>query len=290
MNVLLVVHPGREGTIDAARLAVSAARAAGHHVRVVASPPSATSSLPEDLSVTDGPASGVGEVGPDDLIIAFGGDGTFLRAARLARDAGAAVIGVNTGRLGFLASIEPDDLGIALAHLLAGRYDTEARATLDARVFDADGSEQATLWALNEVAVEKVARQRLLRLDVTIGGTPFADVAADAVIVATSTGSTAYALSAGGPIVSPSLDAMLVVPVAPHSLFDRTVVAGPHDAVSITVAVDQDGALVSTDGLVPILVRPGGRVEVRGAGRPVYVARIGPSDFYGRVRRKFRLG
>jgi len=290
MNVLLVVHPGREGAIDAARRAVAAVRAAGSSVHVVASPPSATSALPEDLPLAEPGTSGAPVVDAKDLIIAFGGDGTFLRAARIARDPGAAVIGVNTGRLGFLASIEPDDLDAALAELLAGRYDTEPRATLDARVIDADGVEQATLWALNEVAVEKVARQRLLRLDVTIGGTPFADVAADAVIVATSTGSTAYALSAGGPIVSPSLDAMLVVPVAPHSLFDRTVVAGPADAVSITVADDQDGALVSTDGLVPILVRPGGRVEVRGAGRPVNVARIGPSDFYGRVRRKFRLG
>jgi NAD+ kinase len=290
MNVLLVVHPGREGAVEAARRAVVAVRAAGQVVRVVASPPSATSSLPSDLPVVELSAAGAASLEAEDLIIAFGGDGTFLRAARLARDPGVAVIGVNTGRLGFLASIEPDELEAALAELLALRYDTEPRATLDAKVFDADGSEQATLWALNEVAVEKVARQRLLRLDVAIGGTPFADVAADAVIVATSTGSTAYALSAGGPIVSPSLDAMLVVPVAPHSLFDRTVVAGPGDTVTITVADDQDGALVSTDGLVPILVRPGGWVEVRGGGRPVNVARIGPSDFYGRVRRKFRLG
>jgi NAD+ kinase len=290
MNVLLVVHPGREGAVEAARRAVVAVRAAGHVVRVAASPPSATSSLPSDLPVAELSAAGAASLEAEELIIAFGGDGTFLRAARLARDPGVAVIGVNTGRLGFLASIEPDELEAALAELLALRYDTEPRATLDAKVFDADGSEQATLWALNEVAVEKVARQRLLRLDVAIGGTPFADVAADAVIVATSTGSTAYALSAGGPIVSPSLDAMLVVPVAPHSLFDRTVVAGPGDTVTITVADDQDGALVSTDGLVPILVRPGGWVEVRGGGRPVNVARIGPSDFYGRVRRKFRLG
>jgi NAD+ kinase len=145
-------------------------------------------------------------------------------------------------------------------------------------------------WALNDVAVEKVARQRLVRLEVMIGTTPFASVAADAVIVATSTGSTAYALSAGGPIVNPSLDAMLIVPVAPHSLFDRTVVTDIGDLITVTVGEDQDGALVSTDGMAPIIVGPGGSVAVEGGARPVRVARMGRPDFFGRVRRTFRLG
>jgi len=129
-----------------------------------------------------------------------------------------------------------------------------------------------------------------VRLEVTIGATPFASVAADAVIIATSTGSTAYALSAGGPIVNPSLDAMLIVPVAPHSLFDRTVVTDLGDLVTVSVAGDQDGALVSTDGMGPTVVAPGGSVVIEGGARPVLVARIGEPDFFGRVRRTFRLG
>jgi NAD+ kinase len=123
-----------------------------------------------------------------------------------------------------------------------------------------------------------------------MGSTPFASIAADAVIIATSTGSTAYALSAGGPIVNPLLDAMLIVPVAPHSLFDRTVVTDLGDHVTVRVDEDQDGALVSTDGMEPVVVGPGGTVVVEGGARPVRVARIGAPDFFGRVRRTFRLG
>jgi NAD+ kinase len=145
-------------------------------------------------------------------------------------------------------------------------------------------------WALNDVAIEKVTRQRLVRLEVEIGATPFASIAADAVIVATSTGSTAYALSAGGPIVNPTLDAMLIVPVAPHSLFDRTVVTDLADVISVRVSDDQDGALVSTDGMDPTEIGPGGSAVVRGGARPVRVARLGGQAFFDRVRRTFRLG
>ena len=225
-----------------------------------------------------------------DLVVSFGGDGTFLRAARLARAADVPVVGVNAGRLGFLAEVDPDALDAALVVLLAGDWVEERRSTLEAILLDEVGRELGRLWALNDVAVEKAVRQRLVRLEVAIAGTPFASVAADAVIVATSTGSTAYALSAGGPIVDPRLDATLVVPVAPHSLFDRTVIAGPSDVVRIDLPEGQEGALVSADGLEPLHLPPGGAVEVRGGGRPVRLARVGPVDFFGRVRRTFRLG
>jgi NAD+ kinase len=286
MNVTLVVHQTRPAAVEVLRRAHVLIEAAGHRAHVVVADAS-------DGSATDPSAAGRdadGVVASAELVISFGGDGTFLRAARLARDADVPVIGVNVGRLGFLAEIDPEELDLALPLLLRGDAVLEQRSTLDARILDASGVLTDELWALNDVAVEKVARQRLVRLEVSIGATAFANVAADAVIVATSTGSTAYALSAGGPIVTPALDAVLVVPVAPHSLFDRTVVAHPSDTVTVRLADDQDGALVSVDGQDPRPLMPGGRVEVVGGTRPVKVARVGPPDFFGRVRRTFRLG
>jgi len=225
-----------------------------------------------------------------DLVVSFGGDGTFLRASRVARAADVPIVGVNVGRLGFLAEIDPAQLDAALTSLIDGDYVVEERSVLAVTVTEADGATRAVGWALNEVAIEKAARQRLVRLEVTIGATRLAAVAADAVIVATSTGSTAYALSAGGPIVNPRLDAMLIAPVAPHSLFDRTVVTDLDDTVTVRVDDDQDGAVVAMDGMDPVLLGPGGSVVVRGDARPVRVARLGAGEFFARVREKFRLG
>jgi NAD+ kinase len=290
MNVVLVVHQSRPAAVDAVRRARVLVEAAGHRAQVVVAdaidggPGSSGIELPGG-HVDVGRAMSTAE-----LVISFGGDGTFLRAARFARDADVPVVGVNVGRLGFLAEIDPEELELALPLLLRGDAALELRSTLEATILDASGQVTDRLWALNDVAIEKVARQRLVRLEVSIGSTPFANVAADAVIVATSTGSTAYALSAGGPIVTPALDATLVVPVAPHSLFDRTVIAHPSDLVTVRLLDDQDGALVSVDGQDPRLMEPGGRVEAVGGARPVKVARVGPPDFFGRVRRTFRLG
>jgi len=294
MRIDLVAHLARPGTIELVRTALRVLGAAGHacHLRVpegVASTP-----VPGDLGAVASPLSEddrlLDRSDDPDLVISLGGDGTFLRAARIARAADVPVIGVNVGRVGFLAEIDPKDLATVLPILAEGGYSLEDRSTLEVELRDREGGTISAGWALNDVAVEKVARQRLVRLEVAIGATPFASVAADAVIVATSTGSTAYALSAGGPIVNPTLHAMLIVPVAPHSLFDRTVVTDLGDVVTVTVAEDQDGALVSTDGMQPTVIPPGGCAIVRGGARPVRVARIGPPDFFGRVRRTFRLG
>jgi len=272
MRVALVVHPDRPRATEVAAEAEAIVLAAGHAAVVV------TADGP------DGPAPAA------DLVVSLGGDGTFLRAARLAREHDAPIVGVNVGRLGFLAEVDPSDLARDLGAILAGGGTVEPRPTLEATALDAAGTVISRAWALNEVAVEKVARERLVRLEVSIAGTPFASLAADALIVATATGSTAYALSAGGPIVAPTLDATLVVPVAPHSLFDRTVVARPEDVVRVDLPRDQDGGLVSADGTDAIHLPPGGAVEIRGGGRPVRMLRIGPADFFGRVRRTFRLG
>ena len=293
MRIELVAHLSRTGAVDVLHRTLSALDAAGHHCTLRIPEGVGSSPAPEGLAVATlpMPIDGGPDVGPDtDLVISLGGDGTFLRAARLARAAGVPVIGVNVGRVGFLAEIDPQDLEAALASLTSGSFVVEERSTLEVELRGADGTVKGGGWALNDVAVEKEARQRLVRLEIAIGSTPFATMAADAVIVATSTGSTAYALSAGGPIVNPTLDAMLIAPVAPHSLFDRTVVTDLADTVTITVGEDQDGALVTTDGMEPTLLGPGDAAVVRGGARAVRVARVGQGEFFARVRRTFRLG
>lgn len=284
MRIGLVVHAGRDASVAAASEAARTLR--DHGVDVVA-----TAGIVGDEPKVDGVPTRPPEHFADDLDLAmsFGGDGTFLRAAHLCRDAEVPVLGVNLGRLGFLAEVELDDVGPTLRAVAAGHWEVEERAGLQVDVRDAGGRSLGTGWALNEVAVEKTERQRLLLMDVHVDGTLFAKVPADALIVATSTGSTAYALSAGGPIVSPRLEATLIVPVAPHSLFDRTFVASPDEEIRIDLVEDQADALVSCDGRPPIRAAAGASVRVVGGGASVRLARVGVTDFPSLVRRKFGL-
>jgi len=287
VRIGLVVHAGRADSHDAALEAARALHELGVEVALtVGGDRSEASEELARLAPFVPPAEFAAEV---DLAISFGGDGTFLRAAHLCRDAGAPVLGVNLGRLGFLAEVERHDLGPALRAVAAGEHRIEERATLEMEVHGPDGTLLAADWALNEVAVEKTVRQRLLLVDVHLDGTFFARVPADALILATATGSTAYALSAGGPIVSPHVAATLVVPVAPHSLFDRTVLAAPEEVVRVELLEDQANGLVSCDGRDPVEVVPGSSVTVVATGRPVRLARVGLIDFPTLVRRKFGL-
>lgn len=289
MKVGLVVHAGRPASRE---VAVEAARTlADLDVEVVVTVGGEVTDdeVPGELAhlapIVD-PASFASGI---ELAISLGGDGTFLRAAHLCRDADVPVLGVNLGRLGFLAEVERHDLGPVLRAVAAGEYRIEDRATLTMEVHDGDGGFVASSWALNEVAVEKTVRQRLLLVDVYFDGTFFARVPADALLLATATGSTAYALSAGGPIVSPQVAATLVVPVAPHSLFDRTVVAGPEEVVRVELLEGQASGLASCDGRAPVALGPGATVTVVGGARPVRLARVGLIDFPTLVRRKFGL-
>lgn len=284
MRVGFVVHTGRD---SARRAAVrAAARLSDVGVQVVATPET-VADLAMDERVE--PFVPDGDPGAWDLAVSFGGDGTFLRAAHVTRDVGVPVLGVNLGRVGFLAEVEVGGLDDALDAIADGRFVVEERPTLVASVHDEDGEIRARDWALNDVAVEKTARQRLLLMEVEVAGTRFASVPADALVLATATGSTAYALSAGGPILSPRVAATLVTPVAPHSLFDRTIVCGPDEPVRVLIAPDQDPAVVSFDGREPYAVPAGGWVTATGDGRAVRLARVASVDFYGLVRRKFSL-
>jgi NAD+ kinase len=223
-----------------------------------------------------------------DLVVSLGGDGTLLRALGLVLTEQVPALGVNAGRLGFLAEVEPHGLGAALDAVWAGSYRVERRTSLAARVM-VGGREVAEDLAVNDVVLEKAARERLAHVAVRIGdGGPFARYAADGVMVASPTGSTAYSFSAGGPIVSPRLDAMLFTPIAPHMVFNRSLVLHPDEVVRLEVLPDNP-VIVSVDGRPARELPPGAVVEVRRGRHDALLVRIERSDFYRLVRSKFRL-
>lgn len=225
-----------------------------------------------------------------DVVLVFGGDGTFLRAAYLARDAGVPLLGVNLGRLGFLSECELPEVPPALDRLIAGDYQIEDRMTLSAAVHGADGEPLSESWALNDASVERRQPQRLIVLDVAIGATQLTSIPADALICASPTGSTAYAFSAGGPIVSPLVEALLLTPVAPHTLFDRTIVVDPTEVIRIRPgAGGRNTCVVSLDGRESQPVPSDGEVRVTRGATPVRMVRLNPFDFYDRIREKFGL-
>lgn len=279
----LVVHTGRDRAVDAARHAARLLAERG--VELVALREDDGLELGTEVTRVDRSAF----VDDTDVVLSFGGDGTFLRAAHRCRDAGVPVLGVNLGRIGFLAEIEVPLLEPAIERLVAGDYRVEDRDTIEATVTGPSGDVLGRAWALNDVSIEKTARQRLLLMDLWVAGEHFATVPADALVLATATGSTAYALSAGGPILSPHVAAMLVTPVAPHSLFDRTIVTAPDEVVHVTVLPDQAPAVLSVDGRDPLAVPAGGQVEATSSDVPVRVLRVDPPHFYDLVRRKFHL-
>lgn len=285
-TVGLVVHAGREVARTAARQAAEMIGVSGAQPVVVADDGWSQETLNrlsiEQRAPTDF-AKGL------DVIVVFGGDGTFLRAAWLARDCEVPLVGVNLGRLGFLTEIESDEMNDALARLLSGGYHIEERMTLAVSVHGATGEVLATSWALNEASVERTEPQRLIVLRLEVGGTLVTDVPADALICATPTGSTAYAFSAGGPVLAPTLSAMVVVPVAPHTLFDRTLVVDPAERVKISPVGGENVCVVSLDGRETLRVPEGGWVAVSAGEVPVRLARLNSFDFYERLRTKFRL-
>lgn len=280
-TVGLVVHGGRpeaqEAATDAAR------RLAALGTRVVCLGTDHWADPPAE--VRDPGTFGAGL----DLVVVFGGDGTFLRAAHLVRDRGVPLLGVNLGRVGFLAEIEVAELPSMVDRVTRGDYDVEERMALVVRVEDEAGALMGVSWALNEASVERTVPQRLVVVEVRIGNRVFANLPADAVICATPTGSTAYAFSARGPILSPLVDAIVMVPVAPHSLFDRTVVIDPDETLSLRPTGSDNTCVVTSDGRESLVVPPGGCVRIERAETPVRMARLGAFDFYGRVRGKFGL-
>ncbi len=226
---------------------------------------------------------------PVEAALVFGGDGTMLYAAQLLHGTDAPLLGVNLGHVGFLAEFERDDVAHAVDRLVAGDYDIEERGTVDATVYHADGTTE-TGWALNDATVERADLRRTVDLAVAVDGHALSSFGCDGIVVATATGSTAHAFSAGGPVIWPDVDALLMVPLAAHALFARPLVLGPRSRLEIDV-LDVSGvdALVVFDGARTINVERGGRVEVRVGESKVRLARMSDAPFTERLVRKFAL-
>lgn len=218
-----------------------------------------------------------------DLLVSLGGDGTMLRAMRLADGEKAPVLGVNLGKLGFLAEVDVPDLPAALSAIDAHAFTVEPRLAVDAIFND------RKITAFNDIAVVRVPGDGSARVAVHVAGQPFVSYAADAVIVATPTGSTAYSFSAGGPITSPSVEALLVTPAAPHSAYSRGVVLSVNDHVELDLLPSSGRLAVEVDGQVAGYVEPGDRVSLRGRAAAARVVRLGMTTFYQRARRKLNL-
>ncbi len=221
-----------------------------------------------------------------DVVVAIGGDGTMLHAVELAYPDDVPLLGVNVGQMGYLTSVEPEDLEDLLPGLLAGSYEVADRTVLEVRVESAAGAGQ--WFALNEAVLEKVHAGHLVRLDVSIDASHFTTYAADGVIVATATGSTAYSFSARGPIVSPNLRCLLLTPVSPHMLFDRALVLAPDERLRLVVSGSRPVAL-TVDGREITELSPGDTVECRVARRAARMVSVAPGDFHQTLKAKFAL-
>ncbi|WIX99547.1 NAD(+)/NADH kinase [Amycolatopsis mongoliensis] len=218
-----------------------------------------------------------------DLVVSLGGDGTMLRAMRLADGQRAPVLGVNLGKLGFLAEVDVPDLPGALSAIDDHQFTVEPRLAVDAVL------EGRRITAFNDIAVVRVPGEGSAVVAVRVGGQPFVSYSADAVVVATPTGSTAYSFSAGGPITSPAVEALLVTPAAPHSAYSRGVVLSVHDEVTLELLPTSGRLAVEVDGQVAGYVSPGDRLDLRGRPSAARVVRLGMTTFYQRARRKLRL-
>jgi NAD+ kinase len=223
-----------------------------------------------------------------DLLVSLGGDGTLLRSVDSALATSVPVLGVNLGLLGYLTEVEPAGLEDALARFLDGRYQVEERMTLSVTVSAADGTILAELCALNEATVEKTVPGHTVRIAASIDGTPFVTYAADGLLLATPTGSTAYNLSARGPLLSPRLRALVLTPVSPHMLFDRPLVLDPDQRVRLEV-LDPRPAVLVVDGLTVATLEPGATVDCREGDRPARLVTFGSRDFHAILRAKFHL-
>lgn len=249
----------------------------------------------EEPAVEIGGGEGIAVVAPDDLVtgadlvITLGGDGTILRAAELTHTSGIPILGVNLGHVGFLAELESDRVDSMIDAVVSGRYAIEERLTLDVQILHGKTVVGST-WALNEASVEKEARERMLEVIIEIDGRPLSRFGCDGVVCATPTGSTAYNFSAGGPVVWPTVEALLMVPISAHALFARPLVVAPSSVLAVEVLADTQGAgILWCDGRRRVELPPGARVEVRRGARSVRLVRLHEAPFTDRLVAKFDL-
>jgi NAD+ kinase len=277
-----VVHPDRPEAADIARQATAWLEERGHRVVQIGDASALEAGAPEGQAELDADV---------DLAVSLGGDGTILRTVALACAHGTPVLGVNLGRLGYLTEIEPDGLERALERFFAGDYVVEERITLEVaieRVGDDATRRDGRVIVLNEAAVLAAEPGHTIRVAASIAGRPFVTYAADGLLVATPTGSTAYNLSARGPILSPGLRAVVLTPVSPHMLFDRPLVLEPEQWVRLELEGPRAAVLV-LDGQNAEALRPGDAVVCRVGPCPARLVTFGPRDFFSILRARFGL-
>jgi NAD+ kinase len=238
------------------------------------------------------PGSGVFEPGDIDLLITLGGDGTLLRGARLVAESHTPVLGINLGHLGFLTSVPLSELTPRLADLFAGRYWLDVRSTLDARVVSADHESDGSFVALNDAVLHKGGLARVIRLAIFVGPDQqeVGTYTADGIILATPTGSTAYSLSAGGPIIEPSLDCVLATPICPHTLVVRPLVLPMDLEIRVSPEPGVDEVILTVDGQDGAELRPGDQLIVRRGEPTVPLVRFTGQSFFSTLRRKLHWG
>jgi NAD+ kinase len=283
-EVLLVVHTGRVDTRHTAEKVAGWFAAADVKLRVLADEAPHLDSSCYQAVVRSGPDAAAGT----ELVFVLGGDGTLLRAAELARPAGVPVLAVNMGRVGFLAEADSDVLEQAVEQVIEQNYEVDDRMTVDVTA-SVRGKRLVHTWALNEASVEKSSRERVLDVRIEVDGRPVSAFGCDGVLCATPTGSTAYAFSAGGPIVWPDVQALLVVPSNAHAMFSRPLVVSPVSVVAVEVDPGGHPAVLCCDGRRTFVLPPGARVEVVGGEMPMRLVRLREGPFTDRLVHKFEL-
>jgi len=287
-HILIVAHTGRQDSLDAAvqvsrqlfDAGIVPALSRDERAELLVAAP--------DLAAISVLGDGV-QIGDLELVIVLGGDGTILRAAELTRGCSAPLLGVNLGHVGFLAESEREDLTETVSRALNRDYLVEERMTLSVRV-KVDDEVVYESWALNEATVEKASRERMLEVVIEIDGRPLSSFGCDGVVMSTPTGATAYAFSAGGPIVWPSLDALLLVPLSPHALFSRPLVVSPDSSLAVELLNRTQGTgVLWCDGRRTFDLPRGARVVVRRSPVPVRLARLSQGPFTDRLVQKFHL-
>lgn len=250
----------------------------------------------DELVAADPIAAGAEILGDDvavsdiELAIVLGGDGTILRAAEMVRDWSIPLIGVNLGHVGFLAEVEREDLHEVVRRALARDYVVEERMTIDVRVLAPDGRTVYETWALNEATVEKSSPGKMVEVVIEIDGRPLSAFGCDGLVMATPTGSTAYAFSGGGPVVWPDVEAMLLVPLSAHALFARPLVLAPTTLLAVEVSESTPSpGILWCDGRRSTPLEPGFRIEVERGRTPVCLARLIRGEFTDRLVQKFDL-
>ncbi|WP_380280376.1 NAD kinase [Kitasatospora purpeofusca] len=283
-TVFLIAHTGREAALRSVEGLVHGLLKAGIRIRLLAAEA-------VDLDLPDGVetvAGGPGAADGCELILVAGGDGTLLRGAELAREHGLPMLGINLGRVGFLAEAERDDLAVVVERVVDADYEVEERMTLDV-IVRTNGDVVHHDWALNEASIEKASRERMLEVVTEVDGRPVSNFGCDGVVCATPTGSTAYAFSGGGPVVWPEVEALLMVPISAHALFARPLVTSPDSVLAVEVQPKTPHGVLWCDGRRSVELPAGARVEVRRGQTPVRLARLHRAPFTDRLVAKFGL-